>query len=813
MSYNHKSIESRWQKFWSENQTFKSEDISTNKPKYYVLDMFPYPSGAGLHVGHALGYVATDIVARYKRMKGFNVLHPMGWDAFGLPAEQYAIKTGTHPKETTHQNVSNFKKQINSLGFSYDWSREINTTDPNYYKWTQWIFMQLYNKGLAYEQEVAVNWCPELKAVLANEEVVNGKSDIGGHPVVRLPMRQWILKITDYAESLLDGLDDLDWPENIKELQKNWIGKSEGVELGFDIDGHNDTINVYTTRPDTLFGASYMVLAPEHTLIHSIVTDEQRSKVEAYIEETKKKSDFDRTEVNKDKTGVFTGSYAINPFSKEKIEIWIADYVLISYGTGAIMAVPGHDERDWEFASKYNLPIVEVVEGGDVSKAAYTAKGNAKIINSSNDKTLSMNGLSVDQAIKEAILFIEKNSIGKATVNYKLRDWLFSRQRYWGEPFPLIHKDDSVELIQEKDLPVMLPEVENYKPSDDGKSPLSLVKNWVEVKDESDNIIGLRETNTMPQWAGSCWYFLRFTDPNNTNEAWSKEKENYWMPVDLYIGGQEHAVLHLLYSRFWHHVLYDLDLVSTKEPFKKLYNQGMILGDDGTKMSKSRGNVINPEEIMDEYGSDSMRLYEMFMGPLNKSKPWSTKGLQGCYRFVNKLWSIIVDENGNLSSKIVDSDEEDKDTLFLHHQTIKKLGEDIENLHFNTAVSQLMIYCNHLQKCSTVSKKLIEELVIILSPFVPHLSEEFWSLLGHSETITYQPWPQFDEGLIQLDEVTIAVQVNGKLRANINIAKDSDEKDVISEAMSLENVEKFTSEGNVVKTIYVPNRLLNFVVK
>ena len=813
MSYNHKSIESKWQNYWSENQTFKSEDISTNKPKYYVLDMFPYPSGAGLHVGHALGYVATDIVARYKRMKGFNVLHPMGWDAFGLPAEQYAIKTGTHPKETTHQNVSNFKKQINSLGFSYDWSREINTTDPNYYKWTQWIFMQLYNKGLAYEQEVAVNWCPELKAVLANEEVVNGKSDIGGHPVVRLPMRQWILKITDYAESLLDGLDDLDWPENIKELQKNWIGKSEGVELGFDIDGHNDTINVYTTRPDTLFGASYMVLAPEHTLIHSIVTDEQRSKVEAYIEETKKKSDFDRTEVNKDKTGVFTGSYAINPFSKEKIEIWIADYVLISYGTGAIMAVPGHDERDWEFASKYNLPIVEVVEGGDVSKAAYTAKGNAKIINSSNDKTLSMDGLSVDQAIKEAILFIEKNSIGKATVNYKLRDWLFSRQRYWGEPFPLIHKDDSVELIHEKDLPVKLPEVENYKPSDDGKSPLSLVKNWVEVKDESDNIIGLRETNTMPQWAGSCWYFLRFTDPDNTNEAWSKERENYWMPVDLYIGGQEHAVLHLLYSRFWHHVLYDLDLVSTKEPFKKLYNQGMILGDDGTKMSKSRGNVINPEEIMDEYGSDSMRLYEMFMGPLNKSKPWSTKGLQGCYRFVNKLWSIIVDENGNLSSKIVDSDEEDKDTLFLHHQTIKKLGEDIENLHFNTAVSQLMIYCNHLQKCSTVSKKLIEELVIILSPFVPHLSEEFWSLLGHSETITYQPWPQFDEGLIQLDEVTIAVQVNGKLRANINIAKDSDEKDVISEAMSLENVEKFTSEGNVVKTIYVPNRLLNFVVK
>ena len=634
MSYNHKSIESKWQKFWLENQTFKSEDVSSSKPKYYVLDMFPYPSGAGLHVGHALGYVATDIVARYKRMKGFNVLHPMGWDAFGLPAEQYAIKTGTHPKVTTQQNVENFKKQINSLGFSYDWSREINTTDPGYYKWTQWIFMQLFNKGLAFEQEVAVNWCPELKAVLANEEVVNGKSDIGGHPVIRIPMKQWILKITDYAESLLDGLDDLDWPENIKELQKNWIGRSEGVELGFEIDGSNDLINVYTTRPDTLFGASYMVLAPEHTLIHSLVTDKQREEVESYIEETKKKSDFDRTEINKDKTGVFTGSYAINPFTREKIEIWIADYVLISYGTGAIMAVPGHDERDWDFASKYNLPIVEVVEGGDVSKAAFTAKGNAKIINSTNDKTLSLNGLSVDQAIKEAILYIEKNSIGKATVNYKLRDWLFSRQRYWGEPFPLIHKDDKVELIPEEDLPVMLPEVENYKPSDDGKSPLSLINNWVEVKDENSNIIGLRETNTMPQWAGSCWYFLRFTDPNNTNEAWSKENENYWMPVDLYIGGQEHAVLHLLYSRFWHHVLYDLGLVSTKEPFKKLYNQGMILGDDGTKMSKSRGNVINPEEIMDEYGADSMRLYEMFMGPLNKSKPWSTKGLQGCYRLL-----------------------------------------------------------------------------------------------------------------------------------------------------------------------------------
>ena len=813
MGYSHKTIEAKWQKYWSENSTFKSEEESSIKPKYYVLDMFPYPSGAGLHVGHALGYVATDIVARYKRMKGFNVLHPMGWDAFGLPAEQYAIKTGTHPKITTQENVKNFKNQINKLGFSYDWSKEINTTDPEYYRWTQWIFLQLYNKGLAYEEEVNVNWCPELKAVLANEEVVNGKSDIGGHPVIRLPMKQWILKITDYAESLLEGLDDLDWPENIKELQKNWIGKSEGVELSFEIDGFKEKIDVYTTRPDTLFGATYMVLAPEHPLVDKIVTESSRKEVNEYIIETQKKSDFDRTEVNKDKTGVFTGSYAINPFSKEKIEVWIADYVLISYGTGAIMAVPGHDERDWEFANKYDLPILEVIEGGNVKKAAYTAKGNAKIINSKNDNTLSLDGLSVEEGIIKAINFIEKSGFGKSTINYKLRDWLFSRQRYWGEPFPIIHTKENIATVNENELPVLLPEVDNYKPSDDGKSPLSNINSWVEVKDAKGNIIGLRETNTMPQWAGSCWYFLRFTDPNNTSNAWSKEKENYWMPVDLYIGGQEHAVLHLLYSRFWHHVLFDLGLVSTKEPFKKLYNQGMILGDDGTKMSKSRGNVINPEEIIDEYGADSMRLYEMFMGPLNKSKPWSTKGLQGCYRFINKLWSVIINEEGNLSSKIKDDIKPDNETLFIHHQTIKKLGDDIENLHFNTAVSQLMIYSNHMQKCDSISKNLIKELVIIIAPFVPHLAEELWSILGNKDSISYQEWPSYDESLIQLDNVTIAVQVNGKLRANIEVPKDSAEDFVVSEALSLENVKKFTSLGSIVKTIHVPNRLLNFVVK
>ena len=813
MGYSHKTIEAKWQKYWSENSTFKSEEESSIKPKYYVLDMFPYPSGAGLHVGHALGYVATDIVARYKRMKGFNVLHPMGWDAFGLPAEQYAIKTGTHPKITTQENVKNFKNQINKLGFSYDWSKEINTTDPEYYRWTQWIFLQLYKKGLAYEEEVNVNWCPELKAVLANEEVVNGKSDIGGHPVIRLPMKQWILKITDYAESLLEGLDDLDWPENIKELQKNWIGKSEGVELCFEIDGFKEKIDVYTTRPDTLFGATYMVLAPEHPLVDKIVTESSRKEVNEYIIETQKKSDFDRTEVNKDKTGVFTGSYAINPFSKEKIEVWIADYVLISYGTGAIMAVPGHDERDWVFANKYDLPILEVIEGGNVKKAAYTAKGNAKIINSKNDNTLSLDGLSVEEGIIKAINFIEKSGFGKSTINYKLRDWLFSRQRYWGEPFPIIHTKENIATVNENELPVLLPEVDNYKPSDDGKSPLSNINSWVEVKDAKGNIIGLRETNTMPQWAGSCWYFLRFTDPNNTFNAWSKEKENYWMPVDLYIGGQEHAVLHLLYSRFWHHVLFDLGLVSTKEPFKKLYNQGMILGDDGTKMSKSRGNVINPEEIIDEYGADSMRLYEMFMGPLNKSKPWSTKGLQGCYRFINKLWSVIINEEGNLSSKIKDDIKPDNETLFIHHQTIKKLGDDIENLHFNTAVSQLMIYSNHMQKCDSISKNLIKELVIIIAPFVPHLAEELWSILGNKDSISYQEWPSYDESLIQLDNVTIAVQVNGKLRANIEVPKDSAEDFVVSEALSLENVKKFTSLGSIIKTIHVPNRLLNFVVK
>ena len=812
MSYNHKKIEPKWQEYWAKNSTFVTSEDS--KPKYYVLDMFPYPSGSGLHVGHALGYVATDIVARFKRMKGFNVLHPMGWDAFGLPAEQYAIKTGTHPSITTSQNIQNFKRQINQLGFSYDWSREINTTDPEYYKWTQWIFLQLYNQGLAYQEEVAVNWCPELRAVLANEEVVNGKSDIGGHPVYRTPMKQWVLKITKYAESLLNGLEDLDWPENIKELQKNWIGKSEGVEINFSIkDSSEEPIKVYTTRSDTLFGATYMVIAPEHPLVDKIVTEEQKTAVEKYTKETQQKSDFDRTEINKNKTGIFTGSYAINPLSKEEMEIWVADYVLISYGTGAIMAVPGHDERDWEFAKKYDLPIKEVVKGGDVTKRAFIDKGNAIVVNSSHPDTLSIDGLTVEEAIKKTIQYIEEKELGTGAVNYKLRDWLFSRQRYWGEPFPIIHTDDGPKTVEEENLPVMLPEVENYKPSDDGESPLSTIKDWVEVKDSSGNIVGLRETNTMPQWAGSCWYYLRFIDPLNTDNSWSKKKEKYWMPVDLYIGGQEHAVLHLLYARFWHHVLHDLGLVSTKEPFKKLYNQGMILGNDGAKMSKSRGNVVNPDDIIDEYGADSMRLYEMFMGPLNKSKPWNTKGLQGCYRFINKLWSIIVNEEGKLSSNIIDKNTDNKETIHLHHTTIKKVGNDVENLHFNTAVSQLMIYSNHLQTVDKIPREFVSDLVKIIAPFVPHLAEELWSLLGNKNSLAYENWPDYDEKLTQTDEVTVVVQVNGKLRANITLAKDSDETTAVDAALALEKVANYTSKGSIVKTVYIANRLLNFVVK
>ena len=804
MSYNFKKIESKWQTFWEKNKTFKVNE-NNGKLKYYVLDMFPYPSGAGLHVGHPLGYIATDIVARYKRMKGFNVLHPMGWDAFGLPAEQYAIKTGTHPKETTKKNIDNFRRQIKMLGFSYDWDREINTTDTVYIKWTQWIFLQLYKKGLAYEADKPVNWCPELKAVLANEEVVDGKSEMGGHPVYRVPMRQWMLKITDYAESLLAGLDEVDWPQSVKELQRNWIGRSEGADVDFPVENTHKTISVFTTRPDTLFGATYMVLSPEHPFVDELTIASQKEPVKKYQKIASRKSDLERGELNKEKTGVFTGSYAINPVNDEKIPIWIADYVLMSYGTGAIMAVPGEDQRDWDFATEFDLPIIRTVKvPDDYDGDAYTGDGPA--INSE-----FLNGLYIHDAKKKMIEWLETEKKGKGSVRYKLRDWLFSRQRYWGEPIPIIHYNDEIKPLKDSELPLVLPEIEKFEPSGTGESPLVNIKEWVEIKNDEGEVIGLRETNTMPQWAGSCWYYLRYIDPANIEQPWDKDKESYWMPVDLYVGGAEHAVLHLLYARFWHHVLHDLGFVSTREPFKKLFNQGMILGEDGSKMSKSRGNVINPDEIVDEFGSDSMRLYEMFMGPLDKAKPWNTKGLQGCSRFINKLWSKVC-SNGELSTDITE-DAPNDETVKLLHQTIKKIGDDIENLRFNTAISQMMIFTNHLITLDNVPKSVLEAFVKMLAPFTPHVAEEIWEYLGHKETITYESWPEFDEALSKEDLITIAIQVNGKLRADINMAANSDKEDILSSAKENKRIKLYIEGKEIIKEIYVPGRLVNFVIK
>ena len=805
MAYNHKSIEKKWQKYWDENEIFKTDDF-IDKPKYYILDMYPYPSGSGLHVGHPLGYIATDILARYKRHQGYNVLHPMGWDAFGLPAEQYAIKTGTHPSITTKENINNFKRQIKMLGFSYDWTREINTTDPGYVKWTQWIFIQLYNKGLAYEAEVPVNWCPELKAVLANEEVIDGKSDIGGHPVLRVPMRQWMLRITNYAESLLSGLDDVDWPHSIKELQRNWIGRSEGTKVLFELPSISKHLEVFTTRHDTLFGATYIVIAPEHPLVEDLLIEDQKTLVKNYIEETSKKSDLDRTELNKEKNGVFLGSYAINPVNGKEIPIWISDYVIMGYGTGAIMAVPGEDERDWEFATKYDLPIIRTVEPSkDFSGGAYTGDGPA--INSE-----FLNGLYIDEAKEKMALWLEDNKKGERTVQYKLRDWLFSRQRYWGEPIPIIHKDGKSKALKESDLPLELPDVEKYEPSGTGESPLSNIKNWVEVKDVNDNIIGLRETNTMPQWAGSCWYYLRYLDPSNDEKAWDSEKEKYWMPVDLYIGGAEHAVLHLLYSRFWHHVLFDLGLVSTKEPFKKLFNQGMILGQDGSKMSKSRGNVINPDETVETYGSDSMRIYEMFMGPLDKAKPWSTTGLQGCSRFIKKLWSILVDDEGVLSSNVTEK-KDDKETLQALNMMIKKISDNLDQMQFNTCVSEFMIFTNHIQKLDSINIDTIRSFIIIMNPFMPHLAQELWELIGETNELTYQGWPDYDKDLVISDEIVIPIQINGKRRSEILISANESESEVIAKAKSDDKIVSYLKNTTIIKEIYIKGKILNIVIK
>lgn len=802
MAFNHEKIEQKWQKVWEENKTFRTTE-DEGKRKFYALDMFPYPSGAGLHVGHPEGYTATDILSRMKRMQGYNVLHPMGWDAFGLPAEQYALDTGNDPAEFTELNINNFRRQIKSLGFSYDWEREINTTDPNYYKWTQWIFLQLYKKGLAYVDEVAVNWCPALGTVLANEEVIDGKSERGGHPVERRPMKQWMLKITAYADRLLEDLDDLDWPESIKEMQRNWIGRSEGAHVHFTIDGYDETFTVFTTRPDTLFGATYAVLAPEHPFVEKITTAEQKEAVEAYLDQIKSKSDLERTDLAKDKTGVFTGAYAINPVNGERMPIWIADYVLMSYGTGAIMAVPAHDERDYEFAVKFELPIKEVVAGGDVSKEAYT--GDGEHVNSD-----FLNGLDKEEAISNMIQWLQANEKGEKQVTYRLRDWLFSRQRYWGEPIPVIHwEDGTTTAVPEDQLPLVLPKTTEIKPSGTGESPLANIDDWVNVVDPETGKKGRRETNTMPQWAGSCWYYLRYIDPTNSEALADTDKLKEWLPVDIYIGGAEHAVLHLLYARFWHKFLYDIGVVPTKEPFQKLFNQGMILGENNEKMSKSKGNVVNPDEIVESHGADTLRLYEMFMGPLDASIAWSTKGLDGARRFLDRVWRLLIEDNGELSSKVQESNDTTLERVY--HQTVKKVTEDYEGLRFNTGISQLMVFINDAYKVDVLPKQYVEGFVKLLAPICPHTTEELWSKLGHEDTISYEAWPAFDEAKLVDDEVEIVVQINGKVRAKVNVPAEASREELQDIAMANEDVQEFIEGKTVRKVIAVPGKLVNIV--
>lgn len=798
MSYDHKQIETKWQHYWEENETFKTDTADFSKPKYYTLDMFPYPSGQGLHVGHPEGYTATDIVTRYKRMQGFNVLHPMGFDAFGLPAEQFAIKTGHHPAEFTYNNIENFKRQIKSLGFSYDWDKQINTCDPEYYKWTQWIFKKLYEAGLAYVAEMPVNWCPELGTVLANEEVIDGKSERGGYPVYRKMMRQWVLKITEYAERLLDDLDEVDWPQSTKEMQKNWIGKSIGADVVFKIKDTNKEFTVFTTRCDTLFGATYCVMAPEHPFVDEITSFAQKAAVEAYKKECATKSDLQRTDLNKDKTGVFTGAYAINPVNGKEVPIWISDYVLISYGTGAIMAVPAHDTRDYEFAKKFHLPIIPVLEGGNVEQEAYT--GDGLHINSE-----FLNGLGKEEAIHQMIIWLQDHHCGEKKITYKLRDWLFSRQRYWGEPIPIIHMEDgTTRTVDLSDLPLELPATDNYLPSEDGESPLARCTDWLNV--EIDGVKGKRETNTMPQWAGSCWYYLRYIDPHNNNEIADKKLSDHWLPVDLYIGGAEHAVLHLLYARFWHKFLYDLGVVSSKEPFQKLFHQGMILGPNGVKMSKSRGNVINPDEIVENFGADTLRVYEMFMGPLDASKPWSTTGVEGSRRWLERVYRLFVE-----SDKLID--ENDGSLDYIYHATVKKVTGDFESLSFNTSISQMMIFVNEAYKAKTVYKPYAEGIIKMLSCIAPHIGEEMWNKLGHESTLAYEPWPVYDESKLVVDEVEMAVQVNGKLRGKITVNKDEDQETVKVAALALDNVKIHTEGKDIKKIIVVTNKIVNIVVK
>ena len=797
--YDHKSIEKKWQDRWLKEKTFATDTSDFSKPKYYVLDMFPYPSGNGLHVGHPEGYTATDIIARKKRMDGYNVLHPMGFDSFGLPAEQYAIQTGNHPSEFTKKNIDHFRDQIQALGFSYDWDREIATSDPDYYKWTQWIFLQLYEQGLAYIDEIPVNWCPELKCVLANEEVIDGKSERGGYPVVRKPMRQWVLKITEYAERLLKDLDDVDWPESTKEMQRNWIGKSNGANVVFGIDGHDREFTVFTTRCDTLFGATYCVLAPEHPFVDEITTPEQKEAVEAYKKACATKSDLERTELNKEKTGVFTGAYAVNPVNGKKIPIWISDYVLASYGTGAIMAVPAHDTRDYEFARKFGLEIIPVLEGGNIEEEAWTEDGVH--INSE-----WLNGLGKEEAIAKMIAWLEEKGVGEAKTTYKLRDWLFSRQRYWGEPIPIIHMEDgTTRTVDIKDLPLELPATDNFQPADNGESPLANVPDFLNV--EIDGVKGTRETNTMPQWAGSCWYYLRYIDPKNQDNLADKKLLEHWLPVDLYVGGAEHAVLHLLYSRFWHKVLYDRGVVPTKEPFQKLFHQGMILGENGEKMSKSRGNVVNPDEISESHGADALRVYEMFMGPLEAGLPWSARGLDGTRKWLERVWRAY-----HGAVEITETNDHALDKVY--NQTVKKVTKDIDTLNFNTAVSAMQIFMNEVYKHKSMPVEYAEGFVKLLYPFAPHLGEELWEEVFHnSESIAYTSWPEWDESKLVEAVNTIVVQVNGKVRGRFEAAAGTDDKALEETALSLGSVQKHLEGKDVKKVIVIKGRVVNIVAK
>ncbi len=808
--YPFSDIEPKWQKYWDERKTFKaSEDPSFPKDKRrYVLDMFPYPSGAGLHVGHPEGYTATDIYCRYLRMNGYNVLHPMGFDSFGLPAENYAIQTGTHPAVTTRENIDRFREQIKSLGFSYDWDRELATSDADYYKWTQWIFIQLFKKGLAYESEAPINWCPSCKTGLANEEVKDGECDRCHTKVTRKRIRQWILKITAYADRLLADLDGLDWPEAVKAMQRNWIGRSEGAQVAFRVDGMDEAIEVFTTRPDTLFGATYMVIAPEHPLVEKLRTGAQKAAVDAYVDKAAKKSDLERTDLAKDKTGVFTGSYAINPVNGVKIPVWISDYVLISYGTGAIMAVPAHDERDWDFAKAFNLPIIQVVAREGSPEARLGACGDP-------EECFSEEGIAVNSgnwngtptaSFKAGITkWLEERGQGKLAVNYKLRDWLFSRQRYWGEPIPLVHCPSCGTVpVPEADLPLTLPEVTSYEPSGTGESPLAKIEQWVHTSCPVCGGPGKRETNTMPQWAGSCWYYLRYMDPRNAKAFVDRAKVDYWMPVDLYVGGAEHAVLHLLYARFWHKVLFDLGLVNSVEPFQRLINQGMILGEDNQKMSKSRGNVVNPDDIVREFGADAMRVYEMFMGPLEVSKPWATAGLVGASRFLERLWAM--------GEKPLSDEPPAGELLKLLHKTIRKVDGDTSALNFNTAISAMMVLSAEANKLDALPRGLWSALVRMAAPYAPHLGEELWLKLGNKESVAKAPWPAFDPALCEDDEVTVVVQINGKLRADFRAAKDAAKEELERTALALPKIQDYLNGKVVAKIIIVPGKLVNFVV-